>query len=253
MQLLCLGPLRHHPNLPLGRFGQDNRHSLGVFERTEVIEPRCLTHPCRVAVAVPRAIVVVSCLGLLFGSAGGKLSKLSPARCCTTNWPSFTAALSKQGSLLLQLDNEMTWLAAPDGVQINARDPDHEPPKSKSVLPSSSVSMRSSPPRSSAWPKINRQRGHHASSLRSATTHMRHRLSFPQSAFESAKPGTLPSIVSNSWRGDGNDNQLFSWRRRELSQRLYLFEFGKNVFPSRRFSVHVQNQYQVRVTMEVEL
>ncbi len=43
------------------------------------------------------------------------MSKPSPARYRTTNWPSYTASLKKRGSLLIWLDKEMTWLAPPDG------------------------------------------------------------------------------------------------------------------------------------------
>ncbi len=39
------------------------------------------------------------------------MTKPSPARYRTTNWPSYNAALKKRGSLLIWLDNEMTWLA----------------------------------------------------------------------------------------------------------------------------------------------
>jgi len=43
------------------------------------------------------------------------MSKPSPARYRTTNWPGYNAALPKCGSLLIWLDKEMTWLASPDG------------------------------------------------------------------------------------------------------------------------------------------
>jgi hypothetical protein len=42
------------------------------------------------------------------------MTKLSPARYRTTNWPSYTAALRKRGLLLIWLDKEMAWLAPPD-------------------------------------------------------------------------------------------------------------------------------------------
>ena len=43
------------------------------------------------------------------------MSKPTPARYRTTNWPSYTAALRKRGSLLVWLDKEVTWLAPHDG------------------------------------------------------------------------------------------------------------------------------------------
>jgi hypothetical protein len=43
------------------------------------------------------------------------MSKPSPARYRTTNWSSKTASLRKRGSLLIWLDNDMSWLAPPDG------------------------------------------------------------------------------------------------------------------------------------------
>lgn len=43
------------------------------------------------------------------------MSKPSPARYLTTNWPSYTASLLKRGSLLVWLDKEMTLLAPHDG------------------------------------------------------------------------------------------------------------------------------------------
>ena len=45
----------------------------------------------------------------------GLMSKPSPARCRTTNWSSYTAALRTRGSLLIWLDKEMIWLAPHDG------------------------------------------------------------------------------------------------------------------------------------------
>lgn len=45
----------------------------------------------------------------------GGMSKPSPARYRTMNWPSYTASLRKRGSLLIWLDKEMTRLAPPDG------------------------------------------------------------------------------------------------------------------------------------------
>lgn len=38
-----------------------------------------------------------------------------PARYFTTNWPEYNAALRRRGSLLVWLDREMEWLAAPSG------------------------------------------------------------------------------------------------------------------------------------------
>ena len=43
------------------------------------------------------------------------MSKPSPARYRTTNWSSYTALLRKRGSLLIWLDQDMTWLAPHDG------------------------------------------------------------------------------------------------------------------------------------------
>jgi len=43
------------------------------------------------------------------------MTKPSPARYRTTNWPSYNAALRKRGSLLIWLDKEMAWLAPHDG------------------------------------------------------------------------------------------------------------------------------------------
>ena len=42
------------------------------------------------------------------------MTKPSPSRYRTTNWPSYNAALKKRGSLLIWLDKEMTWLAPHD-------------------------------------------------------------------------------------------------------------------------------------------
>ena len=39
------------------------------------------------------------------------MSKPSPARYRTTNWPEYNAALRRRGSLLVWLDREMEWLA----------------------------------------------------------------------------------------------------------------------------------------------
>jgi hypothetical protein len=39
----------------------------------------------------------------------------SPARCRTSNWSSYAAALCKRGPLLIWLDKEMTWLAPHGG------------------------------------------------------------------------------------------------------------------------------------------
>ena len=44
------------------------------------------------------------------------MSKPSPAHYRTINWSNYTASLCKLGSLLIWLDKEMTWLAAPDGI-----------------------------------------------------------------------------------------------------------------------------------------
>jgi len=43
------------------------------------------------------------------------MSKPSPARYRTTNWSGYTASLKKRGCLLIWLDNDMAWLAPPDG------------------------------------------------------------------------------------------------------------------------------------------
>ena len=43
------------------------------------------------------------------------MSKPSPARYRTTNWPEYNAALRRRGSLLIWLDREMEWLASPSG------------------------------------------------------------------------------------------------------------------------------------------
>jgi hypothetical protein len=43
------------------------------------------------------------------------MTKPSPVRYRTTNWPSYNAALKKRGSLLIWLDKEMTWLAPHEG------------------------------------------------------------------------------------------------------------------------------------------
>ena len=43
------------------------------------------------------------------------MSKPSPARYRTTNWPEYNAALCRRGSLLVWLDREMEWLAGPSG------------------------------------------------------------------------------------------------------------------------------------------
>ncbi len=39
------------------------------------------------------------------------MTKPSPARYRTTNWPEYNAALRRRGSLLVWLDREMEWLA----------------------------------------------------------------------------------------------------------------------------------------------
>jgi hypothetical protein len=44
------------------------------------------------------------------------MSKPSPERYRITNWSSYPAALRKCGSLLIWLDEEMTWLVPPDGT-----------------------------------------------------------------------------------------------------------------------------------------
>lgn len=43
------------------------------------------------------------------------MGKPSPARYRRTNWSGYSASLKTRGSLLIWLDKEMTWLAAPDG------------------------------------------------------------------------------------------------------------------------------------------
>ena len=43
------------------------------------------------------------------------MSNPTPARYRTTNWSGYTAPLRKRGSLLIGLDQEMTWLAPHDG------------------------------------------------------------------------------------------------------------------------------------------
>lgn len=43
------------------------------------------------------------------------MSKPSPARYRTTNWPEYNEALRRRGSLLVWLDREMEWLAGPSG------------------------------------------------------------------------------------------------------------------------------------------
>jgi hypothetical protein len=43
------------------------------------------------------------------------VSKPSPARYRTTNWPGYNAVLRKRGSLLIWLDKDMTWLSPHDG------------------------------------------------------------------------------------------------------------------------------------------
>ena len=43
------------------------------------------------------------------------MSKPSPARYRTTNWPEYNAALRRRGSLLVWLDRETDWLASPSG------------------------------------------------------------------------------------------------------------------------------------------
>ena len=43
------------------------------------------------------------------------MSKLSPARYRTTNWPAYNAALRRRGSLLIWLDREMEWYAPKNG------------------------------------------------------------------------------------------------------------------------------------------
>ena len=50
------------------------------------------------------------------------MSKRSPARYRTTNWSSHTAALRKRGSLLIWLDNEMTWLAPHGGSPVTLQE-----------------------------------------------------------------------------------------------------------------------------------
>ncbi len=43
------------------------------------------------------------------------MSKPVPSTYRTTNWPAYNAALRQRGSLLIWLDPEMEWLAAPSG------------------------------------------------------------------------------------------------------------------------------------------
>ncbi len=43
------------------------------------------------------------------------MSKPVPTRYRTTNWSDYNAALRRRGSLLVWLDREMEWLAAPSG------------------------------------------------------------------------------------------------------------------------------------------
>jgi hypothetical protein len=43
------------------------------------------------------------------------MSEPIPARCRTTNWSEYNAALRRRGSLLVWLDREMEWLASPSG------------------------------------------------------------------------------------------------------------------------------------------
>ncbi len=43
------------------------------------------------------------------------MSKPSPARYRTTNWPDYNAALRRRGSLLVWLDREMEWCAPKRG------------------------------------------------------------------------------------------------------------------------------------------
>jgi hypothetical protein len=43
------------------------------------------------------------------------MSKPSPARDRTTNWPDYNGALRKRGSLLIWLDKQLTWLAPHQG------------------------------------------------------------------------------------------------------------------------------------------
>ncbi|GGO37368.1 hypothetical protein GCM10010991_32900 [Gemmobacter aquaticus] len=43
------------------------------------------------------------------------MSKPTPARYRTTNWPNYTASLRERGSLLIWLNKEMLWLAPHDG------------------------------------------------------------------------------------------------------------------------------------------
>ena len=43
------------------------------------------------------------------------MSKPPPARYRTTNWFSYNAALRRRGSMLIWVDQEMAWLAPPEG------------------------------------------------------------------------------------------------------------------------------------------
>ncbi|PTR11591.1 hypothetical protein C8J28_12723 [Cereibacter azotoformans] len=59
----------------------------------------------------------------------------------------------KLASLLVWLDKEMAWLAPRQGT------PTARPPRSTSASPSSTASMHSAPPRSSAAPDVGGERG----------------------------------------------------------------------------------------------
>ena len=43
------------------------------------------------------------------------MTKPVPPIYCTTNWRAYNAALKQRGSLLIWLDPEMEWIAAPSG------------------------------------------------------------------------------------------------------------------------------------------
>jgi hypothetical protein len=73
----------------------------------------------------PQRIHVVNPCGYTSGE-----SKISFARYRRTNWASSTASLRKRGSLLIWLDNGMTWLAPLDGT------PEHQPERPQITPPS---------------------------------------------------------------------------------------------------------------------
>ncbi|WP_028452950.1 IS5/IS1182 family transposase, partial [Chitinilyticum aquatile] len=48
------------------------------------------------------------------------MSKPAPPKYRTTNWKSYTHALRQRGSLLIWLDKDMAWFAAPTGKRGRA-------------------------------------------------------------------------------------------------------------------------------------